>query len=508
MSILGFHSKQKETNLGLVSWFAVHGVSVNKTNRLVNGDNKGYASYYIEDLIKKNKTSAFVAAFPNANEGDVSPNTLGSYCTGTNQPCDGTKNTKCPFFSKCQGRGPGIGDHLESNRIIGENQGKKAMELYEQAKKYDKYNIEGPIDYRQVYWNVSHSKILQSDGSYHSLCPPAMGLAFAAGTTDEEPSIGIYQNATEMPFYLKLIRLLLKEPSKQQKACHAPKPILLDTGELFFPHSWQPHILDIQLFRLGHVYIAAVPAEFTTMSGRRLRQAIKDTVVEYGSNPNDTTVILSGLSNGYSSYVATYEEYQMQRFEGASTAYGPHTLEGYIHVFKKLAKSIITQQPIELSPDVPFESGIIPQTSSSFDFTPNIGIDHPKFFTRFGDVLKDVSSVYHRPTSSQQKIMVSVTFVAGNPRHNTMLDSTYLTIEKKSTDGSWKIIKTDHDYDTRFRWRSISKLFGQSEATIEWEINNETEVGTFRIGYFGHHKDSFSSSIKAHYGYSKEFIIK
>lgn len=103
-----------------------------------------------------------------------------------------------------------------------------------------------------------------------------------------------------MPFYLKLFRLLIKAPSKQQIACHAPKPILFDTGELNFPHSWQPHVLDIQLFRIGNVYIAAVPAEFTTMSGRRLRKAIKETLVENGADPNDTTVILSGLSNGYS----------------------------------------------------------------------------------------------------------------------------------------------------------------------------------------------------------------
>ncbi|CAO3612620.1 unnamed protein product [Cunninghamella blakesleeana] len=507
MSVLGFHSIEKDYDLGLISWFPVHGVSVNKTNKLVNGDNKGYASYFIEDLVKKNKSSTFVAAFPNANEGDVSPNTLGSFCTGTNKPCDGTRNTKCPLFSTCQGRGPGweIG-HLESNRIIGENQGGKAIELYEQAKKNDKYNINGPVDHRQVFWNVSHSKILQSDGSYHSLCPPAMGLSFAAGTTDEEPGLGIYQNTTNLPLYARLFRLLIKSPSKRQVACHAPKPILFDTGELNFPHSWQPHVLDLQLFRIGNVYIAAVPAEFTTMSGRRLKKAIKEALVENGADPNDIYVILSGLSNGYSSYVATYEEYQMQRFEGASTAYGPHTLEGYIYVFKKLAKSIITQKQIELSSDVPFEPSIVNQVKSSFDFTPQIGIDHAGLFRNFGDVVDDVSSTYH-PTS-RLKATVSATFVAGNPRRNTMLENTYLTVEKKLKDGTWETIKTDHDYDTRFRWHSISKLFGQSEATIEWEINNETEAGIYRLGYFGHHKSSYSGPLKTHYGYSSEFTIQ
>lgn len=65
------------------------------------------------------------------------------------------------------------------------------------------------------------------------------------------------------------------------------------------PYAWQPKILDIQLLRIGNVYIAGVPAEFTTMSGRRLRRAIKAKLIEHGAGDNDTQVILSGPANGY-----------------------------------------------------------------------------------------------------------------------------------------------------------------------------------------------------------------
>ncbi len=34
--------------LGMISWFAVHCTSMNNTNRLISGDNKGYASYRFE----------------------------------------------------------------------------------------------------------------------------------------------------------------------------------------------------------------------------------------------------------------------------------------------------------------------------------------------------------------------------------------------------------------------------------------------------------------------------
>lgn len=38
----------KGNNLGAVCWFAVHPVSMNNTNRLISGDNKGYASMLFE----------------------------------------------------------------------------------------------------------------------------------------------------------------------------------------------------------------------------------------------------------------------------------------------------------------------------------------------------------------------------------------------------------------------------------------------------------------------------
>ena len=47
---------------------------------------------------------------------------------------------------------------------------------------------------------------------------------------------------------------------------------------------------------------------------------------------SDVTVVLAGLTNTYSSYVTTFEEYAMQRYEGASTIFGPHTLDAYIQV--------------------------------------------------------------------------------------------------------------------------------------------------------------------------------
>ena len=77
-----------------------------------------------------------------------------------------------------------------------------------------------------------------------------------------------------------------------------------------FPFEWQPRIVSTQLALMGDVAIACVPGEFTTMSGRRLRETIRSTVAELGGSP-DTQVIVAGLCNVYSDYIVTPQEYEV-----------------------------------------------------------------------------------------------------------------------------------------------------------------------------------------------------
>lgn len=62
-------------------------------------------------------------------------------------------------------------------------------------------------------------------------------------------------------------------------------------------------------------------AEFTTMAGRRLRDAVKQTLISNGEGEFDdeTRVVIAGLTNTYSQYIATVEEYTQQRYEVIKT---------------------------------------------------------------------------------------------------------------------------------------------------------------------------------------------
>lgn len=58
-------------------------------------------------------------------------------------------------------------------------------------------------------------------------------------------------------------------------------------------------------------------AEFTTMAGRRLRDAVRTALKSSSSQEfaGNVHVVIAGLTNTYSQYITTFEEYQIQRYE-------------------------------------------------------------------------------------------------------------------------------------------------------------------------------------------------
>ena len=67
-----------------------------------------------------------------------------------------------------------------------------------------------------------------------------------------------------------------------------------------------------------------VLTEFTTMAGRRLRDAVKTALTSggHGDFTSNVHVVIAGLTNTYSQYVTTFEEYEVQRYEVSSWFHG------------------------------------------------------------------------------------------------------------------------------------------------------------------------------------------
>merc|ERR1719483_693135 len=239
-----------------------------------------------------------------------------------------------------------------------------------------------------------------------------MGYSFAAGTTDGPGEFDFTQGAnTTNPFW-DFISGLLKDPTPEQEACHAPKPILLDTGEYVLPFPWHPTSVDTQILRVGNFAMLAVPGEFTTMAGRRLREGVTKAAEDVGEQLN---VVIAGLSNTYTHYITTWEEYQKQRYEAASTIYGPHTLSAYQQQYDFLVQAMIKGEDV---PKGPPPSDLSDQEIS---FVPGVVMDNPPAGYEFGDCVL-------QPEDSAPGQRVRAIFVSGHLRNNLMLEDTFMTV--------------------------------------------------------------------------------
>ncbi|EMS64255.1 hypothetical protein TRIUR3_29289 [Triticum urartu] len=498
--------------VGSFNWFATHGTSMSRTNSLISGDNKGAAARFMEDWAEKNglpkqtgvassddlgflhmtsvlprrvstiipepdeitddlmqlassfeasggrrlegsnitrrirssqeNNAKFVSAFCQSNCGDVSPNVLGTFCIDTHLPCDFNHSTCNGKNELCYGRGPGYPNEFESTRIIGNRQFLKAVDLFNSASE----EIQGKIDYRHTYLDFSQLKVSVSTSTggpqVVKTCPAAMGFAFAAGTTDGPGAFDFKQGDDK------------------------------------------PAILPIQIIRIGQLVILCVPGEFTTMAGRRLRDAVKNVLIsgsngEFGTNIH---VVLAGLTNTYSQYVTTFEEYQIQRYEGASTLYGPHTLSAYIQEFQKLATAMVENKevPTNIQPPDMLEKQIGLLPGVMYDSTPP-GV-------HFGDVSSDVAA----NSNFRKGSTVNATFYSACPRNDLLTEGTFALVEKLNGN-DWIPVYDDDDWSLQFKWSRPSKFSPRSFATLEWTIPEDAASGVYRLRHSGASKPLIGS---------------
>jgi len=486
---LQFYSDNKEP-LGVLNWFAVHPTSMNNTNHLISGDNKGAASQMMERAMDPDYVTGqgpFVAAFASTNLGDVSPNTKGPKCMDTGLECDVEHSTCDGRVQMCVAFGPGE-DMFESTKIIADRQFQVSKKILENTEGHVK--VEGSVKFAHQWVDMTKYEVTLDDGSTATTCKAAMGYSFAAGTTDGPGEFDFTQGTTTGNPFWDFISGLLKDPGPETEACHAPKPILLDTGEVTIPYAWHPSIIDTQIIKIGQMHLLAFPGELTTMAGRRLRETVHQTIKDLGE---DTVPVVAGLSNTYTHYVATFEEYQKQRYEAASTLYGPHTLRAYQHQYAKLATAMTADE------ELPAGNPPNDLLDSQISFIPGVVYDHTPGAHLFGDCVQE-------PADALAGDTVSAKFISGHLRNNLMLDSTYLKVQRLQEDGEWLTVAVDNDWETRLHWHRTNVLMGESEVTITWDVTDETPHGEYRIVHQGHYKHILRG-ITAYEGASRTFTV-
>ena len=523
LTLLRFDRESDNKTTGVLTFFPVHPTSLYSNNTLISGDNKGVAAYLLERSVRNDTRFAdgFVAGFSQASVGDTSPNTLGAWCEGDSedyagQQCRYEDSTCGGKTQPCHGRGPYFREDdagAKSCFEIGRLQYAAAKELYDRMDTNATQVLEGSkghVSSFHIYHNLSGYNFESPyDSRTLTTCSAALGFAFAGGTTDGPGKFDFTQNNTgpaeSNPLWYAA-RAFLHNPTKEQKECQAPKGILLDVGSAVQPYPWTPNVVDIQILRVGQLLIIVSASEATTMSGRRWKDAIATSAKDVLSI-SEPLVVLGGPANSYAHYITTEEEYGVQRYEGGSTLYGPHTLAAYVNLTLTYLPYLgggVSDIASEPRPPI--------NTNVSMSFIKGVKYDGTDIGKSFGDLLlSSKPDTIYKPGDT-----VRATFVGANPRNDLRLERTFVAVEKiNPISGYWETVRDDSDWNLLYHWKRTNTLLGSSEVTVEWQIEDDfynvgnpqiVEDGIYRLRYFGDFKNIIGT-IEPFTGIGERFIV-
>ena len=492
MSVLRF-KHDGEGDIGLLSFFPSHGTSNGIDNTLVAADHKGYASWYVEEQMGGD----YVAAFPQNESGDASPN----------RPHQ--EDVK-EAFQRPMDLDPSL-DPIENEIVQGQEEADAALRILYTTVDFSDIAVDKKYigDYHMPYDDVDHAHTSE----------PCIGAGIIAGDEEGAPvdnaaegsvrhdyrlnpetgeveitkcdfsMIDLYglQNLFE-PLWPYAMALLQSDGYDEEQM---EKVVCLAVGNLM--QKAQP----LQVFRIGELAITGCAFELSTEQGRRIRAVLEETLRPLGVRK----VINSTHSNAYSQYMTTREEYAAQHYEGATTLFGPWSGAAMTQELDKLCQNIVAGRHSPAGPALN-ETG----PAALVINTPAAAIPAAADTGNPGSLINDVEK-----DSYVNGETVTAIFGGANPRHITDMrlagklteDYTYLEVQKL-VNGNWVTVRTDADPYTYIYVKSPS--LGQPlQASVNWLLRN-VEPGTYRLVYNGYSKDLLGN-YKGFTSESKPFLV-
>jgi neutral ceramidase len=267
---------------GALTSFSIHGTSVPSRNTLYNADVYAYMERELEwEMARKHGATRFVHAVVNGTHADNAPD-----CAPV-----------------CRG--------YRDSRRLGVGLGKKAVELFDSLAQ----GLRADVEIRSALREIDYYRDGAIDGI--AICdPPRVGNPLLAGASDGGPTPMI----SVLPF--------TREGSRRwifTGGCQGGKRIVAwPFQSLVLPRDEFPHAITYQAIQLGDMVLLPLPYEVTMEAGRRIAEACRKSALEAGMGA-DTRCVVVSVSNGYTGYCTTPEEYGEQRYEGGHTLYGPNT---------------------------------------------------------------------------------------------------------------------------------------------------------------------------------------
>lgn len=490
------------TEVGMVNWYGIHVTSIYQRNTLLSADNKGYAALRFEqdfdtEYFSANQAEPFLAGFMQADEGDASPSLFIPDLTEAElRDLDGDA-----FRNRAGGR-----TEPENALISGYKQYSHAKQLYDNAVNRLTGEVSGKVI--QIDWSTVQ---IANPGDYpaelqpqapdvYESCSAALGVSMAGGAEDGRGPTGEGQTCANREDPAALITLLEDNFEAGQNGalppgvlvasgcdnpaldalnydCQAEKPILFPLNQPSpfnqpgGDQTLEPMTLPIQIVTIGNLAIIALPWEVTTNSGRRIRNVVLDELEDAGID----YAVISGLSNGFVHYLTTREEYSVQNYEGASTIFGPWTLEAVQQEMVRLAGHV----KAGTTADSPYaNNGYRSEVSTML---ANTAANDGNPTDPFGTVTQQPEATYEL---GDERVTVTARFVGGHPRNDLKSEDSYVFIEQQQPDGSWAVLKRDNDWFTRYEYES-SDNNGPNLFRVDWILPDDVEAGRYRIRHDG-----------------------
>ena len=314
--------------IGVWSNFAIHETSFGDENLLFSGDNAAYTERIVEAEIRRDarkrkkpprRAETVVNVWTNSNEGDISPD--GGADKVPAEPMQAQPSQEAPKPPPEENL-QYTGNSFASAHMAGMKVARGVLRAWRRAGR--SMSSELTLDSRLAY--------VAFDGKEAEGEPVGPNAVLGRGGVAPEP-FGADGTCAEFENQAG--------PGQGWKAFALGGP-----GDSLVPAT-QP----VSIMRIGSLGIAALPSEVTRQMGLRIRNAVKA-----AGGGAFSRVALSGLTNGYSSYTATPEEYDACHYEGSFTLFGRRQGPLYRDITVAATKALVGGTPYELDPEPPYRA--------------------------------------------------------------------------------------------------------------------------------------------------------
>lgn len=516
MYLFRFKSYPEGKDIGLINWFAIHGTSISASNPMVSSDNKGVAQQMTEAVMgtTPNPNQDFMAGIymgqDEFEQNKVSPGFVAGFFQGALGDVDPCRN-----IYHLDRLGYTLEEDVINVMAAARSQSAKALELYNNPQ----VAVKGPIASAMQYVSmdnvyVSKKFAYKPEENKAKTHKPASGWAMAAGGEIHMPGFpggreGMRADESKMPL-IGFARSLLVYyrhmdcsqptvfqslpqvfvPSREYEENHFPKPILMAGGNA--NPSWVDTDIPFQIFKIGNYALAALPFETTTYAAYRIKDTIKKELARLGQPVQE--VIYAGNTNGYISYMATPQEYELQHYEGASTNFGINQVPACQQEFVRLTTKLVKGQTgrCNYDPGWIVDSPNRVPTNLIVRARPQRNRDRVLAGNSFGMVSKKPEKDVWKWGETFQ-----IEFYSSNMNGNIFHNDSFFYIQRfNPLLNGWVTVTSDNDFNTNLRWNRATPNY--STSTIIWRIPLGTPEGKYRVIF----KGSFSRNGKEQQIYS------